>query len=58
MMRLRFIYLETRGKACNVRLAVAQRYATYSLKLKLLSIYGFKLSVPFCKLHGFYNKTR
>ena len=37
-MLFKVIYLETRYKACSFRLAVAQRYVTYSLKLKLLSI--------------------
>ena len=31
-------YLETRYKACSLRLAVTQRYVTCSLKLKLMSI--------------------
>ena len=35
---LRLIYLESRDKACNLRFAVAQRYISCLVKLKLLLI--------------------
>ena len=35
---LRLIYLSKRDKARNLQLTVAQRYITFSLKRKLLSI--------------------
>ena len=39
---LRVVYLKTRDKACNLQLAVVQRYVTRSLKLKLQLIVTLK----------------